>query len=271
MPVGVTLALSGGVVRSIAHIGVFQQLEASGIPISAIVGTSSGSLVGAFYAATRDLKRMEALSQSVRWRSLIRPTMSRRSLLTGRRLRRFCKGVLGAATFDQLTLPFAAVATNLRTGEAVVMKEGLVVPAVVASCSLPVIFPPVERDHCLLVDGGLSSQLPIMVARGMVESGVVVGVDVNAGVAGTAGLDTMVQIGVQSIALFAMTNAMRERPYADVMIDVDATGVPLYDLSKSMLLLERGRSAAKAKLGEIESALHRCHSTVQQKHRELSQ
>lgn len=257
MPGRVALALSGGVARSIAHVGVLQELEASGISIGAIAGTSGGSVVGAFYAATRDLGRMADIARSIRWRSVARPVLSRRSLLSGERLAQFCRAVLGDIRFDDLSLPFVAVATDLRTGEPVILREGPVVPALVASCSLPVLFPPVSLGGRLLMDGGASSQLPVLAARESLSADVVLGVDVNANAAGSAPLGTMIQIGVQFIGLFAMANARRERRHADVMIDVDATNIALHDLKKAELLLARGRAAVKGKLTELKAAVAR--------------
>lgn len=253
----VALALSGGVARCIAQIGVLQQLQSAGVPIDAIAGTSGGSLIGAFYAVTRDPARMAAVARTIRWRSIVRPAFSRRSLFDGGGVARLCARIIGPVTFDQLSLPFVAVATDLRSGARVVLNRGAVATAVQASCSLPVLFPPVECEGRLLVDGGASSQLPVLAAKEMLGAKIVIGVDVNANAAGSSRLDHMGQIGAQFVALFAMANAMRERPYADVMIDVDATGVSLYDLSKAELLLERGRRATEAKLGEIEAAVRR--------------
>ena len=253
------LALSGGVARSIAHIGVLQQLEQDGIPVGAIAGTSGGSLVGAFYAVTKDLARMERMACSTKWRTVVTPLFSRRAFFDGERLAQFCASVVGTARIEELTLPFVAVATSLRTGRAVMLQEGPLVPAIVASCSLPVLFPPVEMGTDVLVDGGASSQLPVLAARETLGGSLVVGVDVNANAAGTADLNNMIQIGMQFIGLFAMANAARERAYATVMIDVDATGMPLYDLSKAELLLERGRRATEAKIVEIRAALDRPH------------
>jgi NTE family protein len=141
------------------------------------------------------------------------------------------------------------------------LREGPVARAVRASCSLPVFFPPVEWRGRLLVDGGVSSQLPVLAARELLTAGVVVGVDVNTGAAAAALLTHMGQVGLQFVSLFAMTNALRERAYADVMIDVDATGISLLDLGKAELMLERGRQAAKSKLGEIEAAIGRVAGT----------
>ncbi len=258
MPGRVTLALSGGVARCIAHIGVLQALEEAGVSIEAIAGTSGGSLVGAMYAATRDVGRMAAIAPTIRWASVTRPTLSRLSFFNGDALERFCAQMIGVSAFDQLSLPVAVMATDLRSGARVALAKGPVARAVRASCSLPVFFPPVEWEGRWLIDGGASSQLPVLAARELSPSGVVVGVDVNVIAGGSARPPShMGQIGLQFVTLFAMTNAMRERPHADVMIDVDATGVPLHDLGKAQVMLDRGRHAVASKLGEIEAALRR--------------
>ena len=107
----------------------------------------------------------------------------------------------------------------------------------------------------MLVDGGAVSQLPVAAARAAFPASVVVGVDVNVRAAEGARLANFVQIGIHVVSLFARSNAALERRQADVMIDVDASGVTLYDLHKADLMIRRGREAADAALGPITAAL----------------
>jgi NTE family protein len=147
------------------------------------------------------------------------------------------------------------VATDLRSGEKVVLSEGPVARAVQASCSLPVIFTPTTIQGRALVDGGAVSQLPVATARALFPDSLVVGVDVNYRAAEQVALTNLVQIGIHVVSLFARQNAALERRQADVMIDVDASGVSLYDLQKFDLMIRRGREAAEAALGDIRDTL----------------
>jgi NTE family protein len=253
---GVVLALSGGAARSVGHVGVLQTLEREGVPIAGIVGTSGGALVGAVFASGRyTAVEIETLAHGLTWRRLAAPALSRRGVLSSAPIGAAVRRWIGDVTFADLARPFAAVATDLRSGEKVVLSEGPVARAVQASCSLPVIFTPTTIQGRALVDGGAVSQLPVATARALFPDSLVVGVDVNYRAAEQVALTNLVQIGIHVVSLFARQNAALERRQADVMIDVDASGVSLYDLQKFDLMIRRGREAAEAALGDIRDAL----------------
>jgi NTE family protein len=153
--------------------------------------------------------------------------------------------------FEDLNIPMAVVASDLRTGDKVVINQGSVARAVQASCSLPVIFTPTSLNGRILVDGGYVSQLPVLAVKENLGAKFVIGVDVNCNVAETARLDNLFQIGTHFVALFARRNAFMERQFADVMIEIDSRDISLLDLDKADLLMERGRQATQAKLDQI--------------------
>lgn len=253
---GVALALSGGAARCAGHIGVLDALGLAGVPIAGVVGTSGGAFVGALHASGRFAPaQMATIAREMRWRRLLAPSLSRSGIWSSDKIGAAVRRLLGNAAFADLPSPFAAMACDLRTGEAVALIEGDVALAVQASCSLPVLFTPTPIAGRLLVDGGAASQLPVLAARERFPGSVIVGVDVNYRAAESANLKNMIQIGVQVVSLFARQNAARERRAADVMIDVDASGVALYDLPKMDLMIARGREAAEAALGLIRDAL----------------
>lgn len=246
------LALSGGAARCIGQIGVLEVLEQEGIRVGAISGTSGGALIGALYASGKvSLKEMEGIAKGIKWRDVLMAKFSKRGLISSEKIYRFVKGIIGDITFDDLKIQLAITATNLRDGEKVVLTKGSVAKAVQASCSLPVIFTPTEIDGMILVDGGASSQLPVLVAREDLGASYVIGVDVNFGAIDSAKLDNVFQIGIHFISLFARMNALRERQFADAVIEVDATGISLIDLDKADLLIARGRQGAEEKIGGI--------------------
>lgn len=252
----VGIALSGGAARCIGQIGVLEVLEREGIRIDAISGTSGGAVIAALYASGKvNLKEMEKITKEITWRDVLKPTLPKIGLISSDKIYNFVKGIIGDITFDDLEIPLAITATNLRDGEKVVLTKGSVAKAVQASCSLPVIFTPTEIDGRALVDGGASSQLPILLAKEDLGSRFVIGVDVNCGAIDSAKLDNIFHIGIHFISLFARMNAMRERKFADVIIDVDATGISLIDLGKADLLIARGRKGAEEKIGEIKRLL----------------
>ncbi len=247
----VALALSGGAARSAGHVGVLCALAEAGVPIAGVVGTSGGAFVGALFASGRySAADLERIARELAWRDVVTPALSMRGLFASDRVGAALRDLIGKVEFADLPYPFAAVACDLRTGERVVLAEGEVAAAVQASCSLPVFFTPTEVGGRLLVDGGAVSQLPVQTTRERFADACVVGVDVNYRAAETARLTNLVSIGVQVVSLFARHNAARERRAADVMIDVDASDVALYDLAKGREMIDRGRDAARLALAQ---------------------
>ncbi|MCS7283363.1 MAG: patatin-like phospholipase family protein [Anaerolineae bacterium] len=170
-PPRVGLALSGGGVRGLAHIGVLKVLTDAGIPIHCVAGTSAGGLIGALFAAGMTPQKMEEEALRMASPRRILPFLNRglpfRGLLSGQKVYEYLEFLLGDVTFDQLHIPLAVVAVDLNTGQKVVLREGRVVDAVRATIALPGLLSPVERDGQLLVDGGLVDNLPADAARQM--------------------------------------------------------------------------------------------------------
>jgi NTE family protein len=150
----VGLALSGGAVRGLAHIGVIKALHSAGVTSTVIAGTSVGSLIGAALAAGMDWRELADMARSVFWPRL----------LHGKTLKRFASEYL-PATFEDLKLPFAAVATAVPSGKPVTMRNGPLSSAISASCALRVLRRPVCRDGIELKDGGFSCVLPSHACR----------------------------------------------------------------------------------------------------------
>lgn len=150
----VGLALSGGAARGLAHIGVIKAIENEGIPISFVAGTSVGSLIGALFAAGVGWQEMAELARKLKWRDLVSVSLSGLGLARTDKLQKIIDRLLGGKRFEDLAIPFAAVAVDIASGEKVILKTGSVAEAVQASCSIPGIFEPVPLNGHLLVDGG---------------------------------------------------------------------------------------------------------------------
>jgi NTE family protein len=248
---GIGLALSGGAARGIAHIAVLDVLVREGIPIRAIAGTSAGSIIGALFAAGMPPSEIRKIFLREKWRSILQFTIPTTGLISSNGISRFMEKILPVQKFSNLVIPFAAVATDLRTGEKISITSGSVPKAVQASCSLPIIFTPTEINKRLLVDGGIASQLPVRTVRE--EFGVthVVAVNVNYKALEHNPHKTIVQIAAHLTSLWASRNAREEEKIADVVIQVNAKGIALYDLSKARELLRRGKKATEEKLSQI--------------------
>lgn len=172
------LALGAGSARGIAHLGVLRVLEKYKIPIDYIAGCSMGALVGSLYACGLDVDFMIRFANELQSKSWIDLCMPRTGLISGKKVETMLEIMTRNRAFEDLKIPFAAVATDIERGEAVVLKSGKVAAAVRASISIPVIFKPVRLEGRLLVDGGVVDRVPVSVAREM-GADLVIAVDVN--------------------------------------------------------------------------------------------
>jgi NTE family protein len=252
---GIGLALSGGAARGIAHIAVLEVLEQDGIPIQAIAGTSAGSIIGALYAAGMPLPEIKRNLLNAKWQDVLKLTIPKQGMISSEGIYRFMEKILPVKKFSSLSLPFAAVATDLKTAEKVVITTGSIARAVQASCSLPIIFTPTEISRKILVDGGVASQIPVRTVREELGVKIVVAVNVNYKALEFDEYDNLIKIATHLSVLWASRNAREEEKLADVVIQVNAKGIALYDLSKSKELLRRGRKAAEEKLPEIRALM----------------
>ena len=164
------LALSSGAARGLAHIGVLEVLEKEGIPIDMIAGTSAGALIGAIYAHTQDIGQTKSWATglaSSKLSFLAHLTPTRTGLIKGKKIEKRLKSIFGDIEFKDLKIPFACVATDIGTGEEVIIKEGQVIEGIRASFSLPGMFAVVKLRDRYLIDGGLVNPVPVSVLREM--------------------------------------------------------------------------------------------------------
>jgi len=166
------LALGGGGARSLAHIGVLKVFEQAGIPVHRLTGASMGGMIAAAYAFGLPLAEIESVAMRMaNPRQLIRLvdfTPFRRGVLAGKHVRQFITNIFGAAaTFADLHIPLALTATDLSRGQLVLLNEGSLVDAVLATCTVAGLWPPVQIGNTLLVDGGFYNNLPVDITRQM--------------------------------------------------------------------------------------------------------
>mgnify|MGYP002515847774 CR=1 FL=1 len=175
------LALGGGGARGLADLGILKALREMNIPIYCVAGTSIGAIIGGVFASGR-LDPLLAWSAESNWRKLpelfLDPHLTSKSLISGDRIAKFLRRMIPPATFKDLSVPLAVVATDLQSGEEVVIREGALHSAIRASMSIPGIFSPVEREGRILVDGGMVDPLPVSICRQM-GADCVIAVDLN--------------------------------------------------------------------------------------------
>ncbi|MFO7583435.1 MAG: patatin-like phospholipase family protein [Anaerolineales bacterium] len=165
----ISLALGGGGSRGAAHIGVLRVLETHKVRIRAVAGTSIGSIVGAFYAFGYTPDEIEDLFTSVDLPRLLYgwPLIDGPGLLGVRGIADFLRTHLGNRNFEDLNIPFAAIAVDLNSHREIVLKKGRVVDAILGSIAVPGIFPPKDYEPYRLVDGGTLNPVPVSVARAL--------------------------------------------------------------------------------------------------------
>ena len=167
----VGLALGGGAARGLAHIGVLEVLQREGIPIDMIAGTSIGGLVGAFCARGQDFGRLKDMAVKinlVKMLSLADLALPKSGLFGGKAVISMLEKMMGNdVKFDELPIPLALVATDIITGEEVVIDRGSVLEGVRATISIPGIFTVAKRQGRYLVDGGLVNPVPVSVLKDM--------------------------------------------------------------------------------------------------------
>ncbi len=177
------LALGSGAARGMAHLGVLKVLEEAGLAPDIVAGTSIGALVGGMYAAGK-LDELTDVALSLDWkqvaRYLVEVSFPRSGLIEGNKVTALLSEIAGDIDLAELPLPFRAVATDIMSGEEVVVGDGPLVAAIRASIAVPGIFTPARRGDDLLVDGGLTNPVPVDVCRALGAERVIA-VDLNYG------------------------------------------------------------------------------------------
>lgn len=174
----ISLALSGGGARGIAHLGVLAALDELELPVGALAGASSGGIVSTFYAAGFAPREVLRLLQATSIPRLTRPVFGRNGLLGLDAVEQLLSRHLGPVQrFEDLQRPLTLVATDLEAGESVYFNQGLLLPPLLASSAVPILYRPVEYQGRRLVDGGLLNNLPVEPLLG--RGGPVVGVHCN--------------------------------------------------------------------------------------------
>jgi NTE family protein len=272
-----------------AHIGVLKILDELKVPIDCIAGTSMGAIVGGLYASGMTVDQIESTMLSLDWQEAFHDAPPRRDLAFRRKqddrnflvtwplglkhgkillpkgfiqgqklqetLRQLTLPFSKSTDFDQLPTPFRAVATDLETGNAVVMGEGDLSIAMRASVSAPGVFAPVELNGRLLVDGGLAENLPVDVARAM-HADILIVSDVSFPLQPRAALDSALSISNQMLAILVRKDSDRQRASLgsrDVLIEPDLGLTPSTAFSAAATVISRGEDAARADRAALEA------------------
>ena len=254
-PPKIALALGGGAVRGFAHIGVIKTLESHGIVPSIVVGTSAGSVVGALYAGGYNGFELQKIAFQLEEGSVSDYALPDRGFIKGEQLQNYINKALQNRPIERLNKTFAALATDLQSGEQTLFRRGNTGMAVRASSSVPGVFQPVAINGREYVDGGLSSPVPVKAARSL-GADIVIAVDIsskpsNAKVGGT--LDVL----LQTFSIMGQSISQYELALADVVIRPDTAGIGSTDFEQKHQAIMEGERAALAALPLIRSLIQR--------------
>ena len=283
----VALALGGGGVRGLAHIGVLKILERESIPIDLIVGTSMGAVIGGAYALSKDsfylerkilevlrqkpIAKLEALAGESRpeeKRMIIEGLVSfvkdlflwnlkgiKRSMGNGAEIRQLIEELVEKAHFSQTKIPFACIACDLKTGDEIILNKGKMVDAVMASSSVAAVFPPVKLGERLLVDGGITSEVPTEAAHSLSADFIIV-VNVEQKIFYDKfrhGMDILFQADeIRSHELIRLKLQL-----ADFTIQPQVGDISWAAFSQGLRCIQEGEKAAEKALPELKAALTR--------------
>lgn len=281
------LALSGGGSRAGAHIGVLRALESQRIPVDYIAGTSAGAIIGSLYASGMHPDEVERAVAGIDWVEILDDQPSRRDLPYRRKLdsfnylvkyrpgfkggdiaiptgliegqdvvsflRRQYGDAAAVTDFDSLPIPIRVVATDLETGEAVVIREGDLARAVRASMSIPLLFTPIDYDGRILIDGGPANNLPVDVVRRM-GADIVIAVDITSPLMRSDELDSALAVADQLTNMLTQRNVQAQRrglTEADVLIVPDVGKLGGLDFEGTLDSVEPGFRSAMAVASDL--------------------
>lgn len=257
MSTSISLALSGGAARGIAHIGVIKVLQEEGIQVSAVAGSSIGAIIGALLCRGMSWQDMRDIAQTITWGELVQPAVSPMGLVKTDRLEQFIDELLEGADFQELSTPLTVTAFDITHARPVQLTTGPVASAVRASASIPGIFIPVMRDETLLVDGGVSDNLPVLALDDLVERTVPrVAVDLNPWSEGHSVPGNLLEVTFRTFMALMWNTSQEGRHAADLVIQPDIAHIGYHDLDSREELFAAGENAAQRALESIHTLVH---------------
>jgi NTE family protein len=277
------LALSGGGALGLAQIGVIQWLEEKHIPIDRVAGTSMGSIIGVMYATGMSPAEMQEFALGVDWNEVLLPEPTYRQLSYRRKqdrrdyqveaalgikhglrgpngfepglgvgllLDRIVFPESGIAGFDELPIPFRCVATDMQSGDRVVLQDGSLPRAVRASIAIPGVFTPVEIDGRVLADGGMVENIPVEVAREM-DADKVIAINLQLPLGGKEQLETITGVLSRAVSVMILQNERRSLKLADATVTVDTGDFSMTDYDRVSDIIRLGYQSAASRAAAL--------------------
>ena len=281
------LALGGGGARGLAHIGVLKVLERENIPIDLITGTSMGAIIGGVYALKKDISAigkiaekyskisefsidlsfsekerkdkplfLKRMSDFLKRGYILNLELRRQYINDGEGVKKIIKDLVDDRAFADTKIPFAAVAADLVSGKKVIIRKGKLFDALLASTSIPGMFPPVILDKKILVDGGIVDVVPIETAESL-GANFVIAVSVSQTIKKRAEFNNAVEILFRSDSITSAELRKLQLSFADVAISPKVGRFHWSDFSKPEQCIREGEIAAQNAISEIKEKLKR--------------
>src|SRR5271155_5607237 len=270
------LALSGGGALGLSEIGVLQWMEQNHIPVDRVAGTSMGSIIAAMYATGMSPDEIQKFAEDVDWDDVLLPEPTYRQLSYRRKqdrrnyqiqaalglkhglngpnglspghgvgllLDRIAFPVSGIASFDDLPIPFRCVATDMLSGDRVVLRDGSLATAVRASMAIPGVFTPVEINGRVLADGGMVENIPVETVHEM-DADTVIAIDLRTPLGDPQQLETLTGVLSRALDVMLLQNERRSLALADAVVTVDTGSFSIDDYDRLHDLIQLGYKSA---------------------------
>ncbi|HIJ59716.1 MAG TPA: patatin-like phospholipase family protein [Nitrospirae bacterium] len=245
----VALVLGAGASKGFAHVGVIKVLEANGIPIDMVVGTSAGSFVGSLFAYGYSGFDLQKIALSLNRADIVDISIPDSGFIKGEKIEAFINKSVKNTPIERFKIPFYAVSTDIITGKEIAFSRGNAGMAVRASCSIPGVFKPVKIGHSYYVDGGVVSPVAVNIAR-QYGANVIIAVDIS-GDTSTNQPDGIVETILKSIDIMYSRIAKNELLSADIIIKPKVSHIGSADFTKRHEAILEGEKATQESLQQI--------------------
>jgi len=243
------LVLGGGAARGLVHLGILKAFQREGIKFDFVVGTSIGALFAAIWALGLDLEEVEQKAIRITARDILDIGILRMGLCKGSKLEYLIQEILKTKGFEDIKMPLFIVTTDIEEGVAVVHNSGKLTEIVRASCSIPGIYRPVEIDGRIMVDGGITNNVPVSVAKAQGATHVVA---VDAGYCiKKSGVNNMLNLIIQSIQIMGDRLNVYDTKGADIVLRPELGEIDQTEFDKANEIIQKGRNIAELHIKKV--------------------
>lgn len=242
------LALSGGGAKGIAHLGALQAMEEFGLKPDIIAGTSAGALAGVLYADGYPPKDILELFQNKYFRDFAAFSIPQAGFFKSDKFFSFLEKHLKARTFEDLKIPMKVVATDIEHGVSTVFNSGDLIPVIVASCTYPIVFTPVEINGSHYVDGGLFKNFPVSVIRKECQK--VIGINVSP-LTVQKYKNSLLYVIERSFHYMSIANTLVDRSLCDILVESSKVSrYPMFSFDNIQTIYDLGYKMTRQKINQ---------------------